>query len=461
VANEFSIASRRVVTPAGVGPGVVRVREGRIDAVEPKVGGAGTLDVGDLVVMPGIVDTHVHVNEPGRTEWEGFRSAGRAAAAGGTTTIVVMPLNCTPAATTVAALRAEAGAALGTSLVDFGLWGGVVPGNAGEIEGMWGAGALGFKCFLVDSGADDFPRVGVGDLDEAMAETARLGAPLLAHSEDPGVIEAAGALSGLRDCPRSYAVYLASRPPEAERRAIETMIALCRRHRGPTHIVHVAAASALEDIARARAEGLPLTAETCPHYLSFAAEKIGDGRTVFKCAPPIRDAANRERLWAGLREGVLGMVASDHSPCPPELKRMGSGDFGAAWGGVSSLQLSLPVVWTGAARRGHSLGDLARWLCEGPARLAGIDDSKGRIAPGYDADLVVWDPDAAWTVRAGDLHHRHAVTPYDGVTLRGRVKATFVRGTRVYADAGFGSFGLGDDGFAREAGGEWVLRKKS
>ncbi len=468
--NELTICSRRLVTGepgALAGPGAVRIAEGRIVEVRRGVhpGPGPTLDAGEHVVMPGVIDAHGHVNDPGRADWEGFPSAGRAAAAGGVTTMVVMPLNCSPVATTSDALRAEARAAAGACLVDYGFWGGVVPGNAPHLRGLWEDGVLGFKCFLVHSGIDEFPNVTERDLEAAMPllrSLAPSGATLHVHAEDPATIDAARPGSGLDAAPRSYRAYLASRPPEAEVRAIERMITLCRRHRCRAHIVHVSAASALPPIRQARREGLPITAETCPHYLAFGAEEIGDGRTLHKCAPPIRDRANSEELWAALADGTLDLIASDHSPCPPELKRVDTGDFAGAWGGISSLQLSLPVVWTHAARRGHGVERLAQWLCAAPARLAGIDGMKGRLAPGLDADIVIWDPEATWTVRSADLHHRHKPTPYDGLTLRGSVKATFVRGRQVFGAPGFERVGtLGNDGLRAEAIGGWTKRTRA
>lgn len=460
----------RLVTGGGgaTGAGTVRVEGGRIVGVEAgRRGGDGVvIDVGGLVVMPGVIDAHVHVNEPGRTEWEGFASAGRAAAAGGVTTMVVMPLNCSPVATTREALLAEARAAAGACAVDFGFWGGVVPGNAGELAALWDAGVLGFKCFLVHSGIDEFPNSTRADLEKALGVLRGLkegGAVLLAHAEAPEVIDAARAGSGLDARPRSYGAYLASRPAGAEVRAIEMMVGLCRESGSRVHIVHVATGEALPLLRAARGEGLAISAETCPHYLAFAAEEIGEGRTEFKCAPPIRGKAERERLWEGLKSGDLDLIGSDHSPCPAELKELASGSFAAAWGGISSLQLTLALVWSGARGRGFALDDVARWLCVGPSRLAGVDGFKGKIAPGYDADLVVFDPEASWIVRGAELEHRHKVTPYDGVELRGRVMATFVRGRMVYAagdmpGASGQGWGLGADGFRREASGTWVKR---
>jgi allantoinase len=425
------VRSRRVVTDA-VAPAAIHVRAGtieRIAAWDDVPAGARLDDVGELAVLPGVVDTHVHLNEPGRTEWEGFATATRAAAIGGVTALVDMPLNSIPPTTTREAFAAKRAAARGQCSVDVGFWGGVVPGNAGELAGLVRDGVRGFKCFLIDSGVDEFGWVGEADLAPAMAILAELGAPLLVHAEVAGPIDAAApALAGAD--PRRYATYLASRPPAAEEDAIALATRLCRATGARTHIVHHSAASALDQLRAARAEGLPLSAETCPHYLHFTAEAIPDGATPFKCAPPIRDAANREALWCALAEGVLDLVASDHSPCSPGLKAIEAGDFVAAWGGVSGLQLALPVVWTEAAARGHSLVDIARWMSAAPARLARLA-WKGAIAAGRDADLVVFDDAAHTTVTAESIHHRHRVTPYAGETLRGAVVATYLRGQRV------------------------------
>jgi allantoinase len=383
-------------------------------------------DYGDLVVSPGIVDTHVHVNEPGRTEWEGFDTATRAAAAGGVTTVVDMPLNSVPATTDVAALEAKRIAARGRGHVDVGFWGGVVPGNAAQLAPLVGAGVRGFKCFLAPSGVDEFPAVGERDLREAMPILARLGVPLLVHAEDPAHLTPPAGVD--------YGSYLASRPPQAELAAVALMIALSREYGVRVHIVHVACEEAVAAIARAKAEGVAITAETCPHYLTFAADDIPDGATEFKCAPPIRERRHRDALWRGLGDGTLDLVATDHSPAPPALKC--PGDFARAWGGIASLELSLAAVWSAAQNLGVAVTpvDLARWLSERPARLAGLDGRKGRIAGGADADLMIWDPDADIRVDPMTLQQRHKLTPYAGRRLRGVVRATWLRGVRVWDD---------------------------
>jgi allantoinase len=412
----------------------VVVRGDRIEAILPPSQApkaSEVTDVGDSWLMPGLIDTHVHVNEPGRTEWEGFASATRAAAAGGITTLVDMPLNSVPATTTVAALELKRAAARGGCRVDVGFWGGVVPGNVDELEPLAAASVLGFKCFLVPSGVDDFPQVDEADLRAAMPILARLSRPLLVHAELPGPIDAAAAAIATRD-PRRYATWLAARPPEAEIEAIRLVLHLCEETGCAVHIVHLSASEALPDLRQARARGLPVTVETCPHYLVFDAEEIGDGATAFKCAPPIRERANRERLWEALREGTIDLIASDHSPAPPALKQLDRGDWMAAWGGIASLELSMSAVWTEARLRGFWPGDIGRWMAERPARLAGLAGLKGVIAPGAHADLVVWDPDVEWTVRGAALQHRHPLTPYEGRMLRGVARMTFVRGRRVF-----------------------------
>ena len=430
---DLILRGRRLVVDGEVRPAAVVVRGGVIAAVAgyEEVGGDGVEDVGDALLMPGLVDTHVHVNEPGRTDWEGFETATRAAAAGGVTTLVDMPLNSVPATTSLDGLRAKLDAARGKCRVDVGFWGGVVPGNAAELPRLWDAGVLGFKCFLAPSGVDEFGHVGEADLRAAMPVLAALGAPLLAHAEHPGPLERAVAECARLD-PRTHAAWLRSRPPSAEVEAIALLVRLCREFGTGVHIVHLAAAEALPLLRQARDEGLPITVETCPHYLHFAAEDVPDGATAYKCAPPLRGRAHRERLWDALAAGEIDLVASDHSPCPPAMKGLESGDFFAAWGGIASLQIGLPVAWSGARERGIGPERVAEWMSAAPARLAGLERRKGAIATGRDADLVVFDPDEAWTVDPDALHHRHRITPYAGAILFGVVRATYVRGAKVY-----------------------------
>ena len=421
------LRSKRVVTPDGVHPAAIHLEGETIARISDHADARrDVIDFADLVIMPGIVDSHVHVNEPGRTEWEGFDTATRAAAAGGVTTIVDMPLNSIPPTTTVDALYEKAHAMEPQIRVDVGLWGGVIPGNLFELKVMLEEGARGFKCFLVDSGVEEFPRVGEAELRAAARELAGTGAPLLVHAELPGPIEAAHA----HGKPDAYDTYLHSRPPAAEEQAIELLLEVAEESGAWIHVVHLSAAGALEIFRRARERGARLTTETTPHYLHFDAGRIPDGKLEYKCAPPIREGANRDALWRGLGEGLIGMVVSDHSPCTPELKR---GDFMSAWGGISSLQLILPVVWTEAERRGHSIGDVARWICEGPARLARFD-KKGSIAVGNDADFVIWSPEESFLVEPTKLEHRHKVTPYAGERLRGAVHETWLRGHRIFGN---------------------------
>jgi allantoinase len=383
--------------------------------------------VGDLVVMPGIVDTHVHVNEPGRTEWEGFETASAAALAGGVTTIIDMPLNSIPPTIDVRALEAKRRAAQGVR-VNVEFWGGIVPGSALEIDRLADAGVRGFKCFLSPSGVPEFDNVDQNDLIATLPILRRRELPLLVHAEWPAALR----MMPVAADPRAYATWLDSRPDGAERDAIAVLIELCRESGARIHVVHVASAAALPLLAAARDEGLPITAETCPHYLTFSADEIGDGATEFKCAPPIRDQTTREALWQALADGTLDLVATDHSPAPPAMKR--PGDFVRAWGGIASLELGLAAVWTGASRRGFGFEHLSRWLASAPAALAGLTSRTGSIAPGLDADLVVWDPSVDWTVDQQRLHQRHKLTPYHGRALRGRVIETYVRGRLVYRE---------------------------
>jgi allantoinase len=416
------VRGRRVVLPRGERPAAVHTEDGRITAVtdfDDAPAGAVTLPDHE-VLLPGVVDTHVHVNEPGRTEWEGFATATRAAAAGGVTTIVDMPLNSIPPTTTVEALHVKREVAAGQVGVDVAFWGGAVPGNAGQLRSLHEAGVVGFKCFLSDSGVPEFPPLDDAGLREALAELARFDGLLIAHAEDAGVIEAAPDPTG-----ESYAGFVASRPPEAETGAISRLVEAARDTGARVHVVHLAAADALPVLRQARADGVRITVETCPHYLSFAAEGVPDGATAFKCCPPIRERRHQDALWAALQDGDVDLVVSDHSPSTPDLKRLHDGDFGLAWGGIAGLQVSLPVVWTGARERGIPLVEVVRWMSAAPARLAGLP-AKGGIAVGKDADLVAFDPGERFTV--GRLEHRNPLTPYAGLELRGVVRRTWLRG---------------------------------
>jgi len=377
------------------------------------------------VLLPGLVDTHVHVNEPGRTEWEGFASATRAAAAGGVTTIVDMPLNSIPATVDAAALEVKREIAARKAVVDVGFWGGAVPASLGHLGELHDRGVFGFKCFLAPSGVDEFPHLDAEQLDAALTEVAGLGALLIVHAEDPGVLHAHENAGGT-----GYGDFVASRPNEAELVAIERVIDGVRRTGARAHIVHLSSAAALPRLAAAKAEGLPITVETCPHYLCFTAEEIPDGATQFKCCPPIRDEHNRDLLWQGLLDGVIDIIVSDHSPSTRELKLGHGGDFGLAWGGISGLQLGLSAIWTQARRRGIRLERVLRWMSQAPADLVGLP-AKGRIRVGADADLVAFAPDTSFTVDVEALFHRNRVSAYEGRQLTGFVRDTWLRGEIV------------------------------
>jgi len=434
-----AFVSKRIATPDGIRPGAMIVRDGKISGIVPadQVAADNEMhDFGESTILPGLVDSHVHINDPGRAEWEGFETATRAAATGGYTTLVDMPLNCLPPTATVAALAAKRKAASGRCWVDWLAWGGVVSDNQDEIEALGAAGVPGFKCFLIHPGIDGFTMVTEPELRAALPHVARTRLPLLVHAELPGPVDQA--TQRLQDADwRRYSTHLQSRPEEAELAAIRLLLSLCRQYKFRLHIVHLSASSALAELCAARAEGLPVSVETCPHYLHFCAEEIPDGATLFKCAPPIRSRDNRERLWQGLKDGIIDLVATDHSPCPPAMKRLDEGSFKTAWGGISSLSLALPVIWTEAIRRGFTLTDLTRWMSEQPARLAGCSARKGRIAEGFDADFVIFEPEAEFVVTEDRLYYRHPVSPYLGERLRGVVRATYLRGQVVFRDGQF------------------------
>ena len=435
--------STRIVTPEGtravMRPGALLVEGERIRAVctaDEVPGDAVRHDCGTAAILPGLVDTHVHINEPGRTEWEGFRTGTRAAAAGGYTTVVDMPLNCLPETTTVAALEAKRASAAGQCFVDWAAWGGAVGDNQQDILPLAAAGVPGFKCFLIYPGCDGFGMIDRAQLEAALPTIAASGLPLLVHAELAAPIGAACARLTDADW-REYATYLASRPDQAELQAIDLLLTLCREYRFRLHIVHLSTMQALPALVRAKEEGLPVTVETCPHYLHFAAEDIAPGETLLKCAPPIRDRANREALWQALACGLIDLVATDHSPCPPEMKDSG-GRFDRAWGGIASLSVTLAVMHTDCRSRGYDLRGLVQWMSSAPAALARISDRAGALVAGRDASFIIFDTEAQWTVTADQLHTRHPISPYVGERLTGRVQATYLRGACVWsADGGF------------------------
>ena len=418
-----SFRSRRVVLPDGTRPATVRHEAGLVVEIGE---GMADEDFGDLVVMPGLVDSHVHVNDPGRANWEGFQSATRAAAAGGTTTIVDMPLNSIPPTVDPEALGVKRAAAAEAIAVDVAFWGGLVPGSEPHLPALVEAGVCGFKAFLVDSGVPEFPPLSFDQLENALPELARLGVPLLLHAEDPA------RLHPMTGDPRSYVRYLESRPPECEAEAISEAMSRAAPTGAHIHILHVSSGDAAGVL---RGAGPGVSAETCPHYLTFTAEQVGMGATEFKCAPPIRSVGHREALWEALADGTLAMIVSDHSPSPPGLKEVESGDFGAAWGGISSLQIRLQATWTEASRRGFGLDRLREWLSTAPARLAGLE-RKGAIATGMDADFLVWDPDGRTEVVGAGLQHRHPLTPYEGMRLRGKVQKVTLGGQTLFTPEG-------------------------
>lgn len=449
--EEFALVSKRVLTPTGFLEAAVIVSGGKIDRIMSRGDIPQDMrveDAGMHVVMPGLVDSHVHVNEPGRTEWEGFESATAAAAAGGITAIADMPLNSNPVTTTLQALQEKRRAAEGKLKVDCAYLGGVIPGNASQLQPLVEAGVSGFKCFLIHSGIDDFPNVTEADLDIALPILARCGVPLLVHAE----FETGHSHDDFKwTDPRSYRQYVQSRPRQWENDAIDLMIKLSRKHSCPVHIVHLSSADALPALRAARKEGVPITAETCPHYLHFQAERIPDGDPRYKCAPPIREDENCQRLWEALEEGLIDFVVSDHSPCSPDLKFLQEGDLQKAWGGIAGLQFTLSSVWTYAKQRQVPLEKVSQWMSAKPASFLGLERSKGILAPGMDADICVFDPDGTTSIERGGIHHKHKETPYEGKVLDGKVVSTYLRGEKIYDQGQF---------TARRANGRELLRKQ-
>jgi allantoinase len=431
--NRFAIKSTNIITSSGVVKGLILIEDGIIVNVlsyDAKTS-FPVKDVGDKIVMAGVIDPHIHINEPGRTDWEGFNTATRAAIAGGLTTLVDMPLNSAPVTTSVAAFKQKLAAAEGQLHTNVGFWGGVVPGNTDEIEHLIKMGVLGFKAFLTHSGIDDFPNASEDDLRKAMPIIAKYDLPLLVHCEltDDFKVEDQN--------PLSYPDYLASRPKYWEDTAIDLMIRLCEEFDCRVHIVHLSSSNSISAIAEAKQRRLPLTVETGEHYLYFNAEDIKDGQTQFKCAPPIREKANNDSLWDALKQGIIDFVATDHSPAPPDLKQMQTGDFTKAWGGISSLQFALPVLWTAAKKHDCTLSDIAKWLSENPAKLIGKEAKKGKIEPGYDADLIIWDAETSFVLTEDMIQHKHKITPYLGQTLYGVVEQTYISGNKVFDKGAF------------------------
>lgn len=427
----FWLKSNRILTDSQVVNGYIGVHSGKISAIQSQISADShpVFDCGNSVIMTGLVDPHVHINEPGRTEWEGFETATKAAAAGGITTLIEMPLNASPVTTNLENFNLKLEATKGKLWANCGFWGGLIPENANDLDDFLLAGVFGLKAFLTHSGIDEFPNVSEADLRKGMTSLAQVGLPILAHCEleSPNPKE-----TELIKNPFSYQAYLASRPDIWEVDAVRLMINLCRETGAKTHIVHVASAECLPLIRQAKLEGLPLTAETCPQYLVFNAEEIPDGDTRFKCAPPIRKQANNQLLWEALKDGTLDFVASDHSPAPPDRKEMESGNLQKAWGGISGLQFGLPLIWTFGQKHGIDLIQLAQWLCEKPAHLPGLENKKGRLAVGFDADLVIWNPESRFIIEESKIFHKHKMTPYSGLELKGIVKWTLVGGKTTW-----------------------------
>jgi allantoinase len=433
ITPNFAIISHRVLTPKGERPAAILIQEEKIMDVVSISEISSDCPVEDMkndVVMPGLVDTHVHINEPGRTDWEGFETATKAAAAGGITTLVDMPLNCIPVTTTVDALNEKIAATKNQLWVDCGFYGGLIPDNLQNIESLADAGVLGFKAFLSHSGIDEFPNITEKHLREALPIFANKGIPILVHAElENGAIQS--------ENHSTYKSFQDSRPKSWENNAVKLLIQLSKEFDARIHIVHLSSADILAEIAQTRNDGYPISVETCPHYLHFSSEHISDGDTRFKCAPPIWESDNKEKLWSGLENGLINFITSDHSPCTAELKNLEVGDFEKAWGGISSIQFTLPVIWTECKTRGYSMDQLINWMSKQPAKFIGKDQQKGQISPGFDADLVCWNPDEKYIIQKEAIHHKNKLTPYEGESLYGVVNATFLRGQKVYEKGEF------------------------
>ena len=433
ITPNLAIISQRVLTPKGERPAAILIQEEKIMDVVSISEISSDCPVEDMkndVVMPGLVDTHVHINEPGRTDWEGFETATKAAAAGGITTLVDMPLNCIPVTTTVGALNQKIAATKNQLWVDCGFYGGLIPDNLQDIESLADAGVLGFKAFLSHSGIDEFPNINEKHLREALPIFANKGIPVLVHAElENGATQS--------EDHSTYKSFQDSRPKSWENNAVKLLIQLSKEFDARIHIVHLSSADILAEIAQTRNDGYPISVETCPHYLHFSSEHISDGDTRFKCAPPIWESDNKEKLWSGLENGLINFITSDHSPCTAELKNLEVGDFEKAWGGISSIQFTLPVIWTECKTRGYSMDQLINWMSKQPAKFIGKDQQKGQISPGFDADLVCWNPGEKYIIQKEAIHHKNKLTPYEGESLYGVVNATFLRGQKVYENGEF------------------------
>lgn len=426
---DLVLRGEQILTTAGISAREVGVRDGKIVAIEP-LGNNLSADrvielAADEVLLPGLVDTHVHVNEPGRTEWEGFESATKAAAAGGVTTIVDMPLNSIPPTVNLEALQIKREAASSKAYVNIGFWGGAIPGNKKDLRDLHDAGVFGFKCFLLHSGVDEFPSLSVEEMEEDMIELKSFDSLMIVHAEDSQAVDRAPDAEG-----DQYERFLKSRPRGAENVAIAQVIERARWTGARAHVLHLSSSDALAMIKTAKSDGVKITVETCPHYLTLLAEEIPNGATSFKCCPPIREASNRELLWKGLEEGIIDCIVSDHSPSTIDLKDVENGDFGVAWGGVASLQLGLPLIWSEAKQRGISLEQVVSWMSTKPAELAGLKN-KGSISLGNDADFAVFAPEDAFVVDVHKLHHKNPISPYQGKTLAGVVRSSIVGGADV------------------------------
>lgn len=428
---DLALKSKNIVTPTNIVEGIICCNEGKILSIKAYNSNIeNIIDVGELFVLPGVIDPHVHINEPGRTEWEGFNTITKAAIAGGVTTLVDMPLNASPVTTTVVAFDAKIKATSNKLNCNCGFWGGVIPGNENEMEGLIKKGVLGFKAFLTHSGIDEFPNVTENDLRKAMPIIAKHNLRLLVHCELSKVLS-------FQESESSYLNYMNSRPREWEDNAIELMIQLSQEFNCKVHVVHLSSSNSIKKIQEAKSKGIPITVETSQHYLYFSSEEIGNGKTEYKCAPPIREKENNIKLYKALEENIIDFVATDHSPCTPNLKELESGNFMKAWGGISSIQFALSVLWTVVKNNNGSIHQLVKWLSENPAKCIGFKNTKGKIEIGFDADLIVLNPEEKFTVTESSIHHKNKITPYLNKLLCGVVHQTYLKSKLVFNNGEF------------------------